>query len=704
MEYLEGLNLTRPKSYATVILTKKPSGFLVEFPKNKRIFARLMNIPGCLFGDESPYERSFYIPRHQLNALKSALEDKADWRDASELQNDLDFQSQPQETLQEVLGRISPDIDTSYMKLEPYPFQKLAVAWAASKKGKPQEVKGGLLADQPGLGKTIQAMAIAGYFKSQGWINNVLIITPSTIKNQFAQEIDKFTFEKSIIIKSKNNGYKDRKKLYDQIRKEKPFYTLINYELLYQKETLETIVVKKDKKTGKEKKKKVFGDYLDLNEIKDIGYDMVIIDEAHKMKNPKTEIATAIRQIDVNYKLLMTGTPIQKELKNIFQLFDYIDPAILSDPSLPFEERKQFFETQFLMQRINPFVRLPNNLDNINEDLIDVFGEINEQSLKKKFNPFLLRRLSEDVSDDMPEEVIRDIVVDFNDEQLDLLDKINDTIKQYEQNLEKEKEQDKKKMLEDMMKGLMQTRMIVCDSPSLLLESESNLIKRLVGKKKKFKPSQKLVRLLELVEEIVLNGEKTVIFTKYARMADLINEEITKIFIKKGKEEKTEPYKTFVYKGKTPQGCKYREVLEKENKDTSAAICTEEICPFFNNCDTRTKLAYLFQNEEQCKTLVCTDSANAGLNLQISKYLINVDFPDAFSIYLQRNGRIRRLGSPHKSIFIYNLFTDGGKDEQVYKAIKRQIKLNDKIIENKDIDNEAIKKANEEIQKVVYKL
>ncbi|XIH10570.1 hypothetical protein C1N87_29620 (plasmid) [Priestia aryabhattai] len=703
MNYLEGLTLTEPKSYATVILTKEPSGFLVEFPKNKNIFAKIVNIPGVLFGEDSPYDRSFYIPRHQLNALKIALGNKAKWRDSAELQKDLDFQNMPQETLQDVLSRITPEIDTSYMKIEPYSFQKLAVAWAATQKGLQQDAKGGLLADQMGLGKTIEAMAIAGYFKSQGWINNCLVITPATIKTQFAQEIDKFTNERSIVIKSRYKGFKDRKVLYDQIREEKPFFTIINYELLYQKEVADMVVVGKNKETGKEKKKKVFGDYLDLSEIKDIGYDMVIIDEAHKMKNPKTEIATAIRQIKAEYKLLMTGTPIQKELKNLFQLFDYIDPSILSDPSLPFEERKEFFEAQFLMIRINPFVRLPNNLENVNDDLLQVFGEKNEVALRKKINPFLLRRLTNDVSDEMPDEIIQEIIVEFNDEQLDILEKIQTTIEDYKEDIEKEQDPEKRKTLEDMMKGLLQIRMIVCDSPSLLLESKSALIKRLVGKKKKYKMVQKLERLLEIAEEIIFeNNEKLVIFSKYARTADLIHQEINKSIKKRCKEDKNIPYNSFVYKGQTKQGCKYRDVLQREKKDTSLAICSE--CPFFDQCETRTKYAWLFQNDPQTRVIVATDAANFGVNLQEGKHLVNYDFPDEFSTYLQRNGRIRRLGSKHEKVFIYNMFTKDGKDEQVYKAIKKQIQLNDKIIENQELDNEAIRQANEEISNVINQL
>lgn len=662
MDYLEGLTLTKPKSYATVVLTKDPNGFLVEFPKNKKIFARLVNIQGAFFGDESPYPtRSFYIPRHQLNALKAALEDKADWRDPAELQQDLDFQNQPQETLQDVLSRISPEIDMPYMKVDPYNFQKLAVVWAAEPKG-PKKVLGGLLGDQMGLGKTMEGMATACYFKSKGWVNRTLVITLASVKDQFGKEIEKFTNEKVTVIKSKYKGFEDRKKLYDQIKAENPFFTVINYELLHQREVVDTIVVKEDKKTGKVTKKKVFGEYLDLNEILNIGYDMVILDEAHKIKNPYTLVSQAVRQIEGKHKLLMTGTPIQKELKNIFHLFDYIDPSILSDPSLPFEERKELFETNFLMKRINPFVKLPKNTENLKDELIQVFGEINENALRKRFNPFFLRRKSEDVSDEMPDEVIKDIAVEFNEEQFELLEKIQEMIDSYDDMIEKEKDPEKSEALEKTKKGLTQTKLIVCDSPSLLLESESPLMKRIVGKKKKFQRVEKLEALLGLVEQILDSGEKVVIFTRYAKMADLIKVEVDKLISKKSKEEKSDKFVSFVYKGSTSP-------------------------------DEREKMVQAFQTDDITNVFISTEAGSTGINLQRAQYLINYDFSEESSTYLQRKGRIRRLGSKNETVFIYDLMTTGGKDEQIYKDIQRQIELNDKVIENRDSDNDAIRKA-----------
>src|SRR5690625_6875158 len=82
------------------------------------------------------------------------------------------------------------------MKKQPFPFQKLAVSWAIEEKGK-HKIKGGLLADLMGLGKTIEGMTTALRLKNEGKINNCLIICPATLKTQWQQEIESFSHESS---------------------------------------------------------------------------------------------------------------------------------------------------------------------------------------------------------------------------------------------------------------------------------------------------------------------------------------------------------------------------------------------------------------------------------------------------------------------------------------------------------------------------
>jgi SNF2 family DNA or RNA helicase len=689
---LQGIDLTTPMSVSTVVICKKPNGFLVTFPKDSTLWKNVKNIPGSLWGEESPFPYMFFVPRNQFDNLKTALGTSAFWRSKSELENDQLSLQKGQEKIQDVLNRIPKDVDLPGLKISPYSFQKLAVSWAVEEKGE-EKVIGGLLADQMGLGKTLEGIATASFLKGRGDIKNCLIVCPATLKTQWQQEIERFTDETSIIIKSSAKGYESRKKLYERIKEEKPFFTIINYELLIQKEVVGKVDLKKKKGEEKVKSKKIFGDYLDLTQLKEIGYDMVILDEAHKIKNPDTKMAGSVREIEAKYKLLMTGTPIEKELKNIFQLFDYISPKILSiNPELPFEERRKQFDEQFLLKRLNPF--------SYPARVIDVFGEKNTNELRTKINPFMLRRLTEDVSDEMPDQIEQKITVDFADFQFDMYDKVSKEMREAKKAIQSAKSDEDREMLENHFKGLAQMRTIICDSPSVLLESNSMIAKKIVGKKTKFPTIPKVERLLELVEEICFdNDKKVVIFTRYSRVANFLKREIDKVLAKKAKELKQDVVRNFIYEGDTKQGCKLRDVLEKKDEDKSKATCFE--CPFYDKCETRTKYAWHFQNDPKTKIIIATDAANFGVNLQKGKYLINYDLPDSFSIYLQRNGRIRRLGSEHDKVFIYNLVTREGVDEKKLTELQKQMKINDKIIENNQSEVDAIKNADNAINDLI---
>jgi SNF2 family DNA or RNA helicase len=545
-----------------------------------------------------------------------------------------------------------------------------------------------------GLGKTLEGIATAVFLKEKGQIKNCLIVCPATLKTQWQQEIEKFSNEDSVIIRSKYKGFEDRDAQFQKIKDENTFFTIINYDLLFRREVIDTKLEKGKTKTGKQKTKKVYGDYLDLKKIKEIGYDMVILDEAHKIKNPDTLASIAIREIKSKFKLLMTGTPIEKELKNIFHLFDFIDPAILSNnPDLPFEERRKEFEELYLLNRLNPF-SMPVRL-------IESFGEKNTDYLRRKIHPFLLRRLTEDVSDEMPDQIEKKETVDFSDFQLDMYNKVSKEMKEAKIKIDKSKTDEEREILENQFKGLAQMRTIICDSPSVLLKSESAIAKRIVGKNKKFPLVLKAQRLLELVEEICFdNQQKVVIFTRYSRVANYLQDEILQIFKKKAKEKNIKPYDSFVYEGNTKNGCKLRDELEKKGEDKSLAQCIG--CPFYDKCATRTKYAWHFQNDPNTRVIVATDAANFGVNLQKGKYLINYDLPDSFSIYLQRNGRIRRLGSEHDKVFIYNLVIKDAVDEKKLTALQKQMKINEKVIENNNLEVKAIKDADNEINDLIF--
>lgn len=630
-------------------------------------------------------EKKWTVPRTSLNSLTFHLKEFTKWKTKEQMKADTEALSEKEEALEEVLSRMPKEIETPYMKIEPYDFQKVAVAWAITPKGKRGQVYGGLLGDLMGLGKTIEALAISGYLKKENKIKNCLIICPATLKMQWSQEIEKFTYEKSIIIEGDK---KKREKKFENIEKDKPFYTIVNYELLYQKDIVDKEAVGKKPKEGKQKMKNVYGDYNVLPHLWEDKYDMVVIDEAHRMKNPDTETAIAIRKIQPNFRLLMTGTPIEKDLQNIFQLMDYISPNIFAHKDYSFEERKRIFEERFLIIGRNPFMKW--NYEPM------VVGVKNVGILKSLVSPYMLRRTTEDISDELPEMKENMIIVDWETEQKRLYDKLREELSLKLEERGKAKNQEEAEKAKNQANGILTYLLEVCNTPELLLRSDSHLAKQLVGKKKKFPKTNKLKLALETAEQIMTDTEqKIVIFSKFETMTQVLKEEFEllsqKLAKDKGEKKGTKDFEIVMYTGKTPKGCPLKASLEKKGEDTEGLTC--ESCSLFNKCETRTKSAWLFQNDPKTRIILATDAANYGVNLQTGQYLFNYDLPYSYAVYAQRCGRIQRLGSKHEKVHIYNFGVRGAVDESLYHKLMEQKELIGLVVEKTELEEDAVIKA-----------
>lgn len=685
------ITLTKPESDIQIIF--REDYFLLEFHSSEsQIRRQLEEMDGAVYGLIEDYK--WVVPKTHLKELNRLFFAQIKWKTPDEMESQKKDLLTKEETLDDVLSRMPKNISTPYMKIEPYDFQKVAVAWAVTPKGKRGNIYGGLLADLMGLGKTIQALAISGYLKNEGKLKKTLIICPATLKMQWQQEVEKFTHEKAVIIEGDK---KKRSKQFKEVREENPFYTIINYELLYQKDILERVPVGKPKKGQKQKTKVVYGDYNVLNQILNIDYDMVIIDEAHRMKNPDTETAKAIREIQPNYRLLMTGTPIEKDLENIFQLMDYLSPNIFANEDMAFEDRRKLFEDRFLIVGWNPFTKW--------EKERMVVGSKNIGLLKNLISPYMLRRTTEEVSDDMPD-MIGDgdtVVVDWDKDQKSLHDQLKEELLALQQRkaeakkiTDKEKAQKFLEGISNEMNANLMYMLEVCDTPELLLMSDSPLAQRKLGKRNKFAKPPKLKRLVEMCEEIMTNSdEKIVIFSKFERMTQILKRELDELSEQmarsNGKPKNSREFGITMYTGTTPKGCKWRSQKEKEGITPESLDCT--VCPFLESCKTRTKSAYFFQNEPSTRIIIATDAANYGVNLQAGRYLINYDLPDSYSIYSQRNGRIRRLGSKHDQVYIYNLVINGGIDAAKFTKLMKQKDIIDPVVEKTVFEEDAVLRA-----------
>lgn len=680
------MELTLTQSDSDIQVMYNGDYFILDFLYDPKIFSKLHDIPGADNGNIE--ERKWVIPKENLKDLNRLLNQYIVWKSPEVMANEKKDLEIVEESLDDVLTRIPKDIQTPFMKLDPYDFQKLSVGWAMTPKGTKAQIHGGLLADLMGLGKTIQALAISGKFKEIGKAKRVLIICPATLKFQWSQEIEKFTYEKSVIIEGDK---KKREKQFQKIKDENPFYTLINYELLRQKDILGREPVGKPKNGEKQKTKAIHGDYNVLASLLNIGYDMVIIDEAHRMKNPDSETAKVIRQINPEYKLLMTGTPITKDLQNIFQLIDYLSPNILSSSELDFEQRRQQFDDKFVVTAWNPFTKW-------NKEKM-VVGVKNVGVLKNLVAPYMLRRTTEEVSDDMPTQKEFMITVGWDKDQKSLYEQLAKELVDLQEIKGHEKDPIKIEKIDNEMHALYLYMLETCNTPELLLMSDSALAKKKIGNRKSFNKPPKLNRVIEMAEEIMANGEdKIIIFTKFERMTQILRRELlelSKDMAKKNGSKSKLDFGLVMYTGATKKGCKWMRELEKNNEPSSGLKCTE--CPFFKECDTREKSAWLFQNHPGVRIILATDAANIGVNLQTGKYLFNYDLPDSFSVYDQRKGRNKRLGSKHKEVYVYNFGIDGAIDHSKFNKLMKQKEIIDMVVEKNELEEDAVIRVTQEI-------
>jgi len=229
--------------------------------------------------------------------------------------------------------------DYSIINAELFPYQKEGIEFALYK-----DVA--IIADEMGLGKTVQATSTAVLKKQIFGFNKTLVVCPASLKSQWKAEIEKFTNEKALVI---SGTPKERAKQYEF---SDHFFFIINYETILR----------------------------DSYEINLAGFDFLILDEAQKIKNYETKTSAAIKRLQVKHTLVITGTPIENRLIDIFSIVGVLDPYFFG-PLWEFSYQHCLFDAE--------------KINKIN-------GYYNLQSLNNKLSKILIRREKRDVLEQLP--------------------------------------------------------------------------------------------------------------------------------------------------------------------------------------------------------------------------------------------------------------------------------------------------------------
>lgn len=309
-----------------------------------------------------------------------------------------------------------------------------------------------LLADDMGLGKTLQAISASAYLINNAEVKRILIVCPASLKQQWAREIEKFTGFASQII---TGNAEKRHPQYNQTQSNDAVFVIVNYELLLR-------------------------DLSVINEV--LSPDLIILDEAQRIKNWRTKVATATKLISSRYAFVLTGTPVENKLEELYSLMQVVDPTILG-----------------------PLWRYMSDF-HILDERGKVIGYRNLTELRKKIAPAMLRRDRIIVSDQLPNRVTTQLDVAMTKKQKELHGGGLSIASQLA-NIAKKRpltpsEQNR------MMAALQQTRM-ACNAAGLV-------DKETLG-------SPKLDELKTLIEELCLGeGQKMVVFSQWKGMTTMI--------------------------------------------------------------------------------------------------------------------------------------------------------------------------------------
>jgi superfamily II DNA or RNA helicase len=343
------------------------------------------------------------------------------------------------------------------------PYQKQGVAWLGFLRA---NGFGGILADEMGLGKTLQALAHLSSCSSRrqealteirnpkSEIQNPhLIVCPTSLVFNWVAEAKKFTPELKVLAL---HG-PDRHTKFDQIATSDIVVT--SYALIRR----------------------------DAEKYRDLEFDTVVLDEAQHIKNRQTQNAQAVKAVKAQHRLVLTGTPLENSVLDLWSIFDFLMPGYLGTAK-DFRERYEL-----------PIAKEKN---------VEV-----QARLARRLRPFLLRRLKKDVAADLPAKL----------EQVSYCELTPDQRSVYQQLIEASR----KEVLEAVgAQGIAKSRMVVLTALLRLRQVCCDLRLLKLENINPANASGKLELFGELLEEVIDGGHRVLVFSQFVGMLTLLKERL----------------------------------------------------------------------------------------------------------------------------------------------------------------------------------
>lgn len=323
---------------------------------------------------------------------------------------------------------------------------------------------GALLADDMGLGKTLQTLSFLDDLRARDEMGPVLIVVPSSLIFNWQDEIQKFTPELKLQIFSTQ----EIEKISRLLAAKTQTVVITTYGMLAEHEAY-------------------------LSQYK---FNIIIFDEAQNLKNISTKRTSSARALNGNFKICLTGTPMENHYGEFYSLIDLLVPGSLGELA---DFRKHFVNTELI-----PLEKMDD--------------------LKLKIKPLLLRRTKKEILDQLPEKVETKVSIAFEDRQKEIY---RDIALSYNERVKETMElQGVASVQLQMLTAILRLRQ-ACSDPAALPNVRYDKI------------PPKIETLLESVKELVESGESALIFTQFVQTlehtAKILQQNNIPVFVLHGK-------------------------------------------------------------------------------------------------------------------------------------------------------------------------
>ncbi|MBI4288080.1 MAG: DEAD/DEAH box helicase [Chloroflexi bacterium] len=429
---------------------------------------------------------------------------------------------------------------------------------------------GACLADDMGLGKTIQLLALLLHERSNGVRDPgpTLLIAPMSVVGNWQREVSRFAPSLKVLV---HHGTQRLcgKALARAARKND--VVISTYSLAHR----------------------------DRADLSGISWRRIVLDEAQNIKNPSTRQTQAIRSLEADHRIALTGTPVENRLSELWSIMEFLNPGYLG--------AAEHFRSHFATP-------------------IEKYRDAERSSqLRRLVQPFLLRRLKTDpaIIQDLPQKMEMKVFCRLTREQASLYEAV---VKDMMEKIEESEGMARKGLVLATLMKLKQ----VCNHPAHFLQDGSPLPER----------SGKLSRLTEMLEEVIAEGDKALVFTQFAEMGQMLKGHI---------QEKLSHGVLFLHGG-TPRKARDDMVEQFQTKGSGPSIF-----------------------------VLSLKAGGLGLNLTAASHVFHFDRWWNPAVENQATDRAFRIGQK-KNVQVYKYVCAGTLEERIDQMIEQKKELAESVV------------------------